>query len=210
MQSEIEAMKTMKDVIDWAGFTGDDLSSEKTVGGTLAMLLGVTESTAPRSLALVDEADALAVIQKWKVPKIDADGNCTYHSPTIAQLGQAKLVFRACKVVCGNGQTLEDLQKQLKEAQAQTQSSATPTAVSTAADRKVKLSAILSQVDDSEAKVMSEKDLVTAYMRYSGHCIHEVLSGVRGIRTPTEGVRAYTGATVSSAPHRITEQSTVL
>eukprot|EP00435_Cladocopium_sp_Y103_P031264 s206_g7.t2 len=161
----------MRHVMDWAVFSGDDLSSDKTVGGTLAMLLGVTEATAPRALALVDEADSIAVIQRWKVPKVETDGSYTYHSPTIAQVGQAKLVFRTCKVICGQGQTLEDLQKQLKEAQAQAQaSSSTPAAVSTAAERKVKLSAILSQVDDTEAKVLSEKELVAAYLRYAAVC----------------------------------------
>ena len=74
MQIEIDAMKTLKDVMQWAGFDVDDMSSHKTVAGTLAMLLGVTETTAPRSLALVDGGDALAV-------KIDADGSCTCQSP---------------------------------------------------------------------------------------------------------------------------------
>jgi hypothetical protein len=49
--------------MDWAGFTGDDLTSDKTTGGTLAMLLGVMQTTPPRMLALVGDGDALAVIQ---------------------------------------------------------------------------------------------------------------------------------------------------
>ena len=164
---EIANMQTMKAVMDWAGFTGDDLTSDKSVRGTLALLLGVTDTTAPRALALVDDADAQAVIGKWKVPRQETDGSYTYHSPTIAHSGQAKLVFRACKVICGQGQTLEDLQKKLKAAGAQAQASATPAATSSADERKIKLSAILPQVDDSEAKVLREKDLVAAYLRYA-------------------------------------------
>ena len=166
--ADAAAMTTMAKVMEWAGFAGDDLSSDKTTGGTLAMLLGVTADTAPRTLALVDDKDALAVIEKWKAPRTEADGTVTYHSPTIAQVGQAKLVFRTCKVICGQGQTLEDLQKQLTEAQQKAQNATTPQAASSAAsERKVKLSAILSQVDDSEAKVLTEKELVAAYLRYA-------------------------------------------
>lgn len=56
-------MTTMRHVMDWAGFTGDDLTSDKTTGGTLALLLGVMQATPPRMLALVGDGDALAVIQ---------------------------------------------------------------------------------------------------------------------------------------------------
>lgn len=164
-------MNTMKHVFDWAGFDGDDLASDKTVGGTLAQLLGVAHDTHPRALALIEEADAVAVIGRWKVPKQAADLSYTYHSPTLAEIGKAKVVFRTCKVICGQGQTIDDLKNQLQQAQtaaataqAANQASA---ASSSAGERKIKLSAILSQVDESEAKVLSEKDLVAAYMRYS-------------------------------------------
>ena len=44
---------------------------------------------------------------------------------------------------------------------------AASSSTSAASERKIKLSSILSQVDDTETTVMSEKDLVAAYLRYS-------------------------------------------
>ena len=165
--AELATMTSMKPILDWAGFQGEDLTSDKTVGGTLCMLLGIKGDSHPRSLALVDDADALGVIQKWKVPKTEADNSITYHPPTLAQVGQAKLVFRTAKIACGQGQTMEELRNQLQQAQQQAKAPPMASPVSAVADRKVKLSAVLSQVDDSEAKVMTEREMVAAYLRYS-------------------------------------------
>ena len=165
--NELAAMTTMQSILDWAGFAGDDLASDRSVGGTLCGLLGIKGDSHPRSLALVDDGDALGVIQKWKVPVVAADKSVSYHPPTLAQVGQAKLVFRTAKIVCGQGQTMEELKNQLQQAQQQAKAPPAVPAVSTVADRKVKLSAVLSQVDESEAKVMTEKEMVAAYLRYS-------------------------------------------
>ena len=165
MQDEIDKMKTMKDVFDWAGFQGDDLGSDQSVGGTLAKLLGINGTEHPRVLALVEDADFSAMIQKWKVAKTEG-GNVTYAAPTMAEVGKAKLVLRACRVVSGTDATIADLKKQLQQAQ----SAPGPQPVqapSSSAERRIKLSAILSQVDDSEAQMMSEKDMVAAYLRYA-------------------------------------------
>lgn len=144
--SECALMTTMKHVFDWAGFTGDDLASDKSVGGTLALLLGVAQDTHPRALALIEDADAVAVIQKWKVPKQAADLSYTYHSPTLAEMGKAKVIFRTCKVICGQGQSIDDLKNQLQQAKATAASAQAATqanaAASSAGERKIKLSAI--------------------------------------------------------------------
>lgn len=79
----------------------------------------------------------------------------------------AKLVHRACRVVSGVSQTFESLQAQISSLQSQSaNASGQPPAPSTQ-ERKVKLSAILSQVDDEEAPLITEKELVAAYLRYS-------------------------------------------
>ena len=166
--NELATMLTMVDTFKWAGFGDDDLSSDKTTGGTLALLLGVKPDDHPRVMSMVEDSELTVILGKWKVAETAADGTVSYRPPNLAELGKAKLMVRACKLVGGRGKTLEDLQKQIaaaSQAPQQPQPQAPP--VSTAADRKFKLSAILSQVDETEAKVMTEKELVAAYLRYS-------------------------------------------
>ena len=166
MQDEIDKMKTMKDVFDWAGFTGDDLTSDQTVGGTLAKLLGVDGTEHPRIMALIEDSDFVAMIAKWKVART-VGGNVSYDAPSMAETGKAKLVLRACKVACGSDLTIADLKTQLQQAKSNAQTQP-PTALSSSSDeRRFKLTSILSQVDDSEAPVMTEKELVAAYLRYA-------------------------------------------
>ena len=155
-------------VLDWAGFSGEDYTSEQTPSGTLLQLLGIRPTDHPRVLALIEHADAVAVIQRWKVPLKAADGSVSYVPPTIGDMGKARLVFRTCQVVTGSTETIEDLKKQLAAARATPATTAANQAASSAAEeRKVKLSAILSQVDDTEAKVLTEKEMVQAYLRYA-------------------------------------------
>ena len=171
--AERQGMDTIKKVFDWAGFAGDDLGSDQTAGGTLARLLGLVETDHPRIMALVDDADFGAMIQKWKVARVpQGGGQAAYDAPTMAELGKARLVLRTCKVVAGSGETIEDLRNQLAQAKAAasnppTQSSQQPAVLSTGQERRVKLSAILSQIDESEAKIMDEKEMVAAYLRYA-------------------------------------------
>ena len=145
--------------------------------------VGVTSHVAPRVIGIVSEADYESVIARWKIPQIGADGNPTGGgvAPTMAQLGAAKLVGRACRIVAGNGATLEELKAVAAAAKAAPVPlpSSPSGATSTAAQRKVKLSAVLSQVDDSEIEVISEKEILKSYLRY------ETLYG-KGERPPED------------------------
>lgn len=78
----------------------------------------------------------------------------------------AKLFFRACQLVAGTGESLQDLKARIQAAQGQA-IPATPTqpAASSPA-RKIKLSAIISQIDDTELTVADEKEVLKCYARY--------------------------------------------
>lgn len=127
----------------------------------------------PRSLGLIPEADSTAVILRWKVPrpKAGAPGTVDYTAPSLTEVGMAKMVARAARVIAGTEVTIDELKNQLTAAQAAAKApalAAPPAATaSSVPERKVKLSSILSQVDDSEAAIMTEKEAVAAYLRCS-------------------------------------------
>ena len=167
---EAARMISMQAVFTWAGFGTEDMTSDKTRAGTLALLLGIKPDTHPRVMCLLEEADALTVISKWKVANPGANpADVSYLPPTLAELGMAKLVLRACRIVSGYEMTVADMKKQVADANAMAAmaKAASTSTTSAASERKIKLSSILSQVDDTETTVMSEKDLVAAYLRYS-------------------------------------------
>ena len=64
---EAARMTTMQAVFTWAGFGTEDMTTDKTRAGSLALLLGIKPDAHPRVLGLMDETDAMAVVAKWKV-----------------------------------------------------------------------------------------------------------------------------------------------
>ena len=95
----------------------------------------------------------------------------------MTELGQAKLIGHVCRIIAGNGETIEDLKR---KASAMTTTPAPPSSPSTsAATRKIKLSSIVSQVDDTEILLDDEKEILKAFARY------EVVYG-KGERPPKE------------------------
>ena len=81
---EAARMTSMQAVFTWAGFGTEDMACDKTRAGTLALLLGIKPGTHPRVLGLLEEADALAVIAKWKVANPGANpADTTYLPPTL-------------------------------------------------------------------------------------------------------------------------------
>ena len=110
-ETERNGMTNMAKVFSWAGFVEGDIINANTVSGSLASLLGVTQHVAPRVIGIISEADYDSVVSRWKVPQIGSDGNPMPGGgspPTMAQLGAAKLVGRACRVIAGNGQPLKN------------------------------------------------------------------------------------------------------
>lgn len=77
----------------WEGIDGarDDVSD------SLARLFGPHGAEPPRMLAVLSEADATTVLNQWRVPQAL---HAAPAPPTMAQLGQARLLFRTCKQVC--------------------------------------------------------------------------------------------------------------
>lgn len=79
--------------------------------------------------------------------------------PTLGQLGMARLVGRCCRLIVGAQVVV------VPKAPANTLPAGG--AIFSVAQRKIKLSSILSQVDESESGMMSEQGMVACYMRCS-------------------------------------------
>lgn len=109
----------MQAVFTWAGFGTEDMTTDKTRAGSLALLLGIKPDAHPRVLGLLEESDAMAVVAKWKVANPGSTAaDVTYLPPTLAELGMAKLVLRACRVVSGCETTMDQMKKQVADAKA--------------------------------------------------------------------------------------------
>lgn len=74
-------------------------------------------------------------------------------APSLGELGKAKLMARICRLMIGVNT-------------GHSPGTPHPTAASSVAARKVKLSQILSQIDDTEVEVLDEKMLLVMYARY--------------------------------------------
>lgn len=61
---ECKQLTDISKIFKWSGFGNDDLTSEKTLSGTLALLLGVKADQHPKVLGLVSEADVETVLVK--------------------------------------------------------------------------------------------------------------------------------------------------
>ena len=163
--AELELMTTLDKVFQWAQFSVDDMDNKDTVSGSLADLLGIKKTTATKLLGLVSEADFEATIQMWKVVDPPAPGeNPTGRRPSLAEYGAAKLVGHICRVHSGAGMTVEQLRSAAAKSQAP--QAATPSSSSPTASRKLKLSTITSQVDETEINVADEAFVMQCYVRY--------------------------------------------
>ena len=84
--------------------------------------------------------------------------------PTLVEIGQATLALRACQLVGGKGQTLAEMQTYIAAAKA---APATPTSPAAPVNlRKVKMTAVASQVADTEVNLIEESELVKMYKEY--------------------------------------------
>ena len=160
---EIATFASVGVVATWAGLTG--MADRTTVGGSLFEALGLVTTQAPRIIGIIPEADFTAAMQNWRIPRLDAAGAPLVppdRAPTMAELGQATLFGRACRITAGNGDTLESLRAAAKAAGAPPASS-TPTP---SGSRRLKMSAIASQVDDTEFDMAPEQELMRCFKRY--------------------------------------------
>ena len=156
------AMVDMKGVMTWSGFSGDDMADKATVAGSLADLLGVEPTTHPRVLGILNISDFEDAVKVWRVP---GPAN-TDRAPTLAEVGKATLVGAACRSLTGLGE-LAMLRNEVAALKAAPGASgSTASATSSAATRRIKMSAVISQVDDSEVYMMEEKEIIKCYARY--------------------------------------------
>ena len=100
---EPAAMADVKAAMAWAGFDVTSMA-EDSVAGSLLKHLGVTPTTLPRVIGIFSEDDLAATQYTWKIP--DATGE---RAPSLGEQGMTKLFFRACQLVAGTGQTLQEL-----------------------------------------------------------------------------------------------------
>eukprot|EP00435_Cladocopium_sp_Y103_P048512 s1251_g14.t1 len=159
-QEERRAMVDVQKTMEWAGFDISDLS-EGTVPGSLLKLMGLKPTTPPRVVGVFGDADLQAMLAAWKIPGTDG---AAPRLPVLAETGMAKLFLRACQLVAGTGVSIEEMKAKMTTATG----SAAPTAAAAATPqgRKIKLSSIISQVDDSEVMVAEEKEIIKCYARY--------------------------------------------
>eukprot|EP00435_Cladocopium_sp_Y103_P045514 s2395_g13.t1 len=158
---ELAAMATLKEVVAWADLDGD-CNEANTVSGSFLALIGGKATTKPRSLSTVKDADFQALLSSWRIPTGGAAGET--RAPTLVETGQAQLFIRACQLVGGQGQTIQQMTASIAAAKA-APAAPTPAQASSPA-RKVKLTSVSSQVDDTEIKLLSEADLVAMYTEY--------------------------------------------
>eukprot|EP00435_Cladocopium_sp_Y103_P026713 s4904_g6.t1 len=158
---ELAALTEVRLAMRWAGFDIADLG-EATVPGSLLKHFGLIPANQPRVVGVFPDSDLQTMLAAWKPP--DATAGAT-RAPTLAEMGMAKLFVRACQLVAGTGVTLEELKAQAS-ANATQPTAATPGTSSAAHRRKIKLSTIISQVDDSEVFVAEEKEILKCYQRY--------------------------------------------
>ena len=163
---ELATFASVGIVATWAGLTG--MADRNTVGGSLFEALGLTTTQAPRIIGIIPEADFTAALQSWRIPRLAADGTPLAppdRAPTMAELGQATLFGRACRISAGNGDTLESLRAAAKAAGPPPANFPSPATGS----RRLKMSAIASHFDDTEFDMAPEQELMRCFKRYEMH-----------------------------------------
>ena len=167
-EAEQQAMDKLSAVVKWAALAENEMADENKLSGSLAMLLGATENTRPVIFGVVSEVHYEAVIAQWKVP---ISGGA--RSPTLTEMGAAKLVGHVCRLLEGVCEFLESLKRKAHAPPVVVP----PPSLSTAAVRRIQLSSVVSQVDDTDILMADEKEIIKAYARY------EVVYG-KGDRPP--------------------------
>lgn len=160
--TELAGFATVAGVAGWAGLA--DLADVNSVGGSLFAALGLAPTQPPRILGIIPEADYIAATQAWRIPRRNADGSPMDppdRAPTVAEVGVATLFGRACRISAGNGETLEQLRARANAAKAAPPAPAIPSGT-----RKLKMSAVASQIDESEFELAPETVLMQCYKRY--------------------------------------------
>ena len=182
--AEAQGMRTLDDVLKWAGLEGNPEEPTSPAGSLLA-LLGASTSTPVRLVAMINEADYTQILSEWKI-------NGSSPTPMQASLGQ--LVGLAARIAGGTQVSDAEKAKQipqqkeydvkLLELQSQAASlqgtagqsgnnspraqntGSTPQS-STVSGKKLEMSTVANQTDDSEVEVLDEAKVVQYYKNYT-------------------------------------------
>jgi hypothetical protein len=163
---EIVTLTSIDAVSDWSELQGSVTDGPR---GALYSALGCLGSEKPRTIAMLSPEEYNEIIANIKMK--NSEGADIELTPT--QLSQMGLVGRACRVVCGVVQTVQyndpnqAYLSNLELTQAQTQ-----LAIAQSKDLQkkmantVKCNIVTSQVDETEAIMLSETEIQKAYKRY--------------------------------------------
>ena len=175
-RSEMEGFKSIGDIMVWVGMPPD-----QPTGKSFLTHLGAQDSMHQRLIAIqpVDVYDS--IVQAWRVPG-EADATVV---PSTMMDSMAKMIGRIARLGCGmqlessSADVLKLMEGKLEVQQKAMNDLRSAVAGSSAAQRKVKLSTILSQINETEVETMSETDIQAGYARY------EVIFG-EGVRPPPD------------------------
>ena len=157
-QVELDGFHTLGDIMDWAGMVGD-ATNQACLRGAFCRTLGAANDTLPRLLGLASHAEFEQIVNL--VELVD-EGVRT--PPNFIQKGQLANVGLVCRIKVG----------MVPLFQAPVAAPAAPPAIAplVAAPalgvtlRKVRLSHVIRQGDDSKIELMSERDIQIAHARW--------------------------------------------
>eukprot|EP00435_Cladocopium_sp_Y103_P032345 s490_g8.t1 len=142
-------------VAQWAELEGtrDNVNTPR---GSLFRLMGFHGAEHPRFLGIRSAADVDALLATWTITPAAAAGapRPPASPPTFAQLGQAGIFARTCRVLSGT------------EASNVVPPPPVPPAPSSSANRKIKMAQVINQTDEDEIEPMSATQVHQAYATY--------------------------------------------
>ena len=161
--AELLSFGTLDDVANWAGVPGDNVAATSARKG-LYTLLGAEPTHLPRIIGVIDEATFVGALSTWQVSSVNVG---------LAIRSSGLLFGKACRMHAGTQSTFASI------AAAAASTAAAAVAVSTLAltttspaARKIRLSQVLNQIDDTEVSILDDVSVLQCYARY------EVILGV--------------------------------
>ena len=164
-QSELDAFRSLGDVLDWAGVDGDP-NNATTLRGAFLAATGAAEASLPRTFGVISAADYLAVINQ--VTMAGADLQAPGIAPNLVQRGALIGVGLACRLKTG---LLDHLPVGVPVPPAW-QLPAPPAGQLALLPgpivAKVSLGLILKQGDNTEVAIVEDAVMTAGYARYEG------------------------------------------
>ena len=156
-QTELDAFRTLGDVLTWAGVDGTD-GDRSTLLGAFLGATGASVAALPRMFGVIPKADFDAVINAVEMVAGTADQPIRT-PPNLIQRGALISVGYACRLKTG---LLESL-----PAAAVTAPPANALQVATPAPaNRVKMSLVLKQGDDTEVEIVSDRTIADGHARW--------------------------------------------